>query len=311
MRDVKGKVAFITGGSSGVGLGIARAFAEAGMKICIGYRTQRHADTALEILRSVTDAVHAINVDVTDRGGMEGAAKETARVFGKIHALVNNAGVATLGPLSSASYKDWDWVMRVNVDGVFNGVHCFLPYLRSHGEGGQIISTSSIAGLAAGTGTGSYSLSKFAVVGMMESLRMGFDDTDIGVSVFCPGVVRSDMPNADRNRPENLTNPKTPLSDEEKARQVLFVKSHQNGIDPLVAGRLVLAGMRTNSLYILSHPEHGEVIRARADAMLAAAAVSGSVDETQLKLTREWLSKSVYAKERDRALCGLGAKAVR
>ena len=136
MADVEGKVAFVTGGSSGIGLGIARAFADAGMKVIIGYRTKGHLDEAMKYFEGASDRVHAVNVDVTDRPGMEAAAAESERVFGKVHVLVNNAGVMVPTSLSTTTYADWDFVIGVNLAGVFNGVHAFLPCIQGHGEGG-------------------------------------------------------------------------------------------------------------------------------------------------------------------------------
>src|SRR5690606_23985498 len=109
MKDVEGKVAFITGGNSGIGLGIARAFTEAGMKVAITYRTKSHLDEAMKYLEGVRDRVHAIGVDVTDRAAMENAAAEVEKIFGKVHVAVANAGVGVIGPLSTATYDDWDW----------------------------------------------------------------------------------------------------------------------------------------------------------------------------------------------------------
>ena len=138
MKEVEGKVAFITGGSSGVGLGIARAFADAGMKAILGYRTKEHFDEAMKYLEGASDRVHAIEVDVTDRAGMEKASAEAVRVFEKVHVLVNNAGVVVPTPLSKTTYNDWDCVMNVNVNVVFNGVHTFLSHMQTHGEGGRV-----------------------------------------------------------------------------------------------------------------------------------------------------------------------------
>jgi hypothetical protein len=157
MKEVAGKVAFVTGGSSGIGLGIARAFADAGMKVVIGYRTSEHLAEAMKYLEGASGRVHAVNVDVTDRSGMQKAADEIQRVFGKIHVLVNNAGVVLPATLAKTTYDDWDFLMRVNLDGVFNGVRVFLPLIQRHGEGGQIITTSSILGLfVLGAGEGAY-----------------------------------------------------------------------------------------------------------------------------------------------------------
>ena len=130
MRDVHGKTAFITGGDSGVGLGIARAFANAGMRIVITYRTKRHLDEAMGLLQKTGAEIHSISLDVTERGAMLAAAAETIKIFGKVHVFVNNAGVDAGGmPLAETTFEDWDWVTGVNINGVFIGLHAFLPFI--------------------------------------------------------------------------------------------------------------------------------------------------------------------------------------
>lgn len=308
MQDVEGKVAFITGGDSGIGLGMARAFAEAGMKIVITYRTKRHLDQAMEELKGSASRVHAINVDVTDRPGMEKAAEEATSVFGKVHVLVNNAGVAVFAPLTTATYNDWDWGMGVNVNGVFNGVRTFLPRIRAHGEGGQIVATSSIAGLIVDDGPGIYSTSKFAVVGMMEALRAELADTNIGVSVFCPGVVNTDIGESNRNRPASLSDPtgNQPPPDPKmmaRMRAAMRRMGPPPGMDPLEAGRLVLRGIRNNDLYILNTPELEADLRARSEAILASMPVGLKVPQARVTMERMIMGKSVYVAERDRKRC--------
>ncbi len=306
MRNVEGKVAFITGGDSGIGLGMARAFAEAGMKIVITYRTQRHLDQAMQSLRSAANRVHAINVDVTDRPGMEKAAAEAERVFGKIHVLVNNAGVGVFAPLTTATYNDWDWAMGINVTGVFNGVHVFLPRIRSHGEGGQIVATSSIAGLIVDDGPGIYSASKFAVVGMMEALRAELADANIGVSVFCPGVVNTDIGESNRNRPASLSDPAAKPPDPKmlaRMRASMRRMGPPPGMDPLDAGRLVLRGIRNNDLYILNTPEFEADLRARSEAIILSMPAGLKVPPARVTMERMIMGKSVYIAERDRKRC--------
>lgn len=311
MKDVEGKVAFVTGGDSGIGLGMARAFAEAGMKIVITYRTKRHLDQAMDALRSAGNRVHAISVDVTDRPGMERAADEAERVFGKVHVLVNNAGIAVFAPLTTATYNDWDWGMGVNATGVFNGVHIFLPRIQAHGEGGQIVATSSIAGLIVDDGPGIYSTSKFAVVGMMEALRAELADTNIGVSVFCPGIVNTDLGESNRNRPASLRDAapagasRPPLDPKAMARMRAAMRrmGPPPGMDPLEAGRLVLRGIRNNDLYILNTPELEAEVRARGEAILASMPVGLKVPQARVTLERMILGKSVYTVERDRKRC--------
>ncbi len=306
MRDVAGKVAFITGGDSGIGLGMARAFAATGMKIVITYRTKRHLDQALAALRSARDRVHAVSVDVTDRPGMQRAAAEAVRVFGKVHVLVNNAGVGVFAPLTRATYDDWDWGMGVNVNGVFNGVHTFLPHILSHGEGGQIVSTASIAGLIVDEGPGIYSTSKFAVVGMMEALRGELADQNVGVSIFCPGIVNTDIGDSRRNRPAALSASAAKPPDPQalaRMRESMGRRGPPPGMDPLEAGRLVLAGIRNNDLYILNTPELASELRARGEAILASLPTGLAVPQARTQIERMLLGKSVYTEQLRRRRC--------
>lgn len=315
MKDVQGKVAFITGGDSGIGLGIARAFSNAGMKVCITYRTPKHLSEAKDALRSSIDRIHAINVDVSDREGMSAAAEETVRVFGRLHVLVNNAGVDLGGiPLENTTFDDWDWVMGVNVNGVFNGIRAFLPKIRAHGEGGHVVSTSSIQGLIARNGGGLYSVTRFAVVGLMEALRWELSDTNIGVSVFCPGGVLSNIGDSNRNRPRTLAETGKPDFSQPAVRaaelelEELMSKNH--GVlplmDPLEAGERVLKGIQNNDLYILSHAEFEQGIRDRNEALLASIPVDDRAPpEGRVAVERvaDILRNPIYYNERDRKLC--------
>jgi NAD(P)-dependent dehydrogenase (short-subunit alcohol dehydrogenase family) len=273
LADVAGKVAFVTGGSSGIGLGMAQAFSAAGMKVIFTYLKPEHRDAALASFKPGNAGVHAIRVDVTDRDGMERAADEAERVFGKVHLLCNNAGIGVRALVSNASYKDWDWAMNVNVGGVFNGIKAFLPRMLAHGEGVHVMATSSSGGLVAGT-LGVYVTTKFAVVGMMESLRTELEGKNVGVSVFCPGLVRSDIINSERNRPAELAN------DSNKAPDAPLTAPPPSGkppidmmsvaLDPFDVGQMVLAGIRRNDLYILTHQEFEEPVRQRCEAILAS-----------------------------------------
>jgi NAD(P)-dependent dehydrogenase (short-subunit alcohol dehydrogenase family) len=279
MRDVEGRVAFVTGGDSGIGLGIASAFSKAGMDLVITYRTKKHLDDAMTVLSRARGRVHAIDVDVTDRDGMVAAARETMRLFGKVHVLVNNAGIAPDAALSDATFEEWDWCMNVNVNGVFNGIRAFLPHIKSHKEGGHIVATSSIAGLAVFRhSVGIYTTSKFAVVGMMEALRYELAESNIGVSVFCPGPVRSNIADFRRNQPgmppdARLTpNGEAPSPQERAATPSTDAPNDPDSIllDPSNAGELVLEGVRNNYLYILSHPEFCDSFSDRCDALAAS-----------------------------------------
>jgi NAD(P)-dependent dehydrogenase (short-subunit alcohol dehydrogenase family) len=301
MRDVTDKVAFVTGGSSGIGLGIARAFAEAGMKVAIGYLTREHRESALHVLHHVRDRILPIGIDVTDRANTEAAVRETISAFGKIHVLVCNAGVAHPAPLSQTTYDDWDWLMSVNLDGVFNCIRAFLPAIQSHGEGGHVIATSSVLGLFAINSHSAYTASKFAVVGLMEALRAELADTPVGVSVFCPGVVTSNIVDSGRNRPEALAEtlcPYEPADPESTSRDA--TQKAQGIMDPIEAGRIVLRGMQNDDLYILSHPEVAPIMRERSAALLGSIPPSQAVSEVRLAVAATGLYTPIYKVECER-----------
>jgi NAD(P)-dependent dehydrogenase (short-subunit alcohol dehydrogenase family) len=306
MKDVEGKVAFITGGNSGIGLGIARAFVDAGMKVVITYRTKSHLDEAMKYLEGAGNRVHAISVDVTDRAAMEKAAVETIDVFKKVHVLVNNAGIAVIGGLSKATYDDWDWGMSVNLNGVFNGIRTFLPRIQSHGEGGQVVATSSLAGLLGHGPAGVYTASKFAVVGMMEALRAELTGTNVGVTVFCPGIVNTNIGSSARNRPSNLAetagfDPKMFADMPKELREARG--GPPAGMDALEAGQRVLRGVRSNDLYVLTTPEFEGEFRARGEAILASVPNDVKAPPTREAMGRMILGKTPYASERDRKRC--------
>src|SRR5215475_14096556 len=204
MKDLRGKVAFITGGASGIGLGIARAFVDAGMQAVLADLRQDHIDDALAEFtrRGQSKSVHAIHLDVTDRAAMAGAADETERVFGTLHVLVNNAGVGSTGPFAGITYADWDCGFAVNLGGVINGLQTFLPRIRAHGEGGHIVSTASLAALVPMPAQFvTYVAAKAAVVTISETIRAELMQENIGVTVLCPGPVRTNIGELAKNRP--------------------------------------------------------------------------------------------------------------
>jgi NADP-dependent 3-hydroxy acid dehydrogenase YdfG len=273
MLDVTGKVAFITGGASGMGLAMARSFSAAGMKVAIADIQQDALDAvAAEFKRSNAEVI-TLKVDVTDRAEMERAAERTEAAFDKIHVVCNNAGVAVGGPLDAMSYKDWDWVMGVNLAGVINGVQTFVNRIKSHGEGGHIVNTASLAGQMAIPGLGVYNTTKYAVVGLSETLRADLAVHNIGVSVLCPGVVSTNIFNSGRNRPEDLKGETDTASlvltsgIADQAQMAQFAQIMASALDPAVVGDMVLAAIQANDAYIFSHPDLQPMVEARFTAM--------------------------------------------
>jgi len=292
LASVKGRTAFVTGGSSGVGLGIARSLSAAGMKVAFTYRSAAHRDAALATFPGDNPGLHAISLDTTDREGMVRAADEVEAVFGPVHLLCNNAGVGLPALLSDVSWRDWDWAVDVNINGVFNGVRTFLPRMLKHGEGAHIMATSSSAGIVAGT-LGVYATTKFAVVGMMESLRAEMVGRNIGVSVFCPGLVRSEIFAFERNRPAShgaVQGHSGPPPLLEGSGPVDLMGS---AMDPMEAGRQVLEGIRRNDLYILSHPEFEPVVRERVKLLLGS--FSKRAVPAARRLATQFITPDIYA----------------
>jgi NAD(P)-dependent dehydrogenase (short-subunit alcohol dehydrogenase family) len=171
ITDVKGKVAYITGGSSGIGLGIARVFHEAGMKVVLGYLDDQHIGDALKLFPANDPRVHAIKHDVMDRDGWERTADEIEKKFGGLQVLVNNAGVGLQAPGSTGTYKDWEWGLGVNLWGPINGIHTYIPRMLASKQGAHIVTTTSTSGILPGSGAGIYTVSKIAAVGGRISPR--------------------------------------------------------------------------------------------------------------------------------------------
>ncbi len=268
MDNLEGKVAFITGGASGIGLGMAKVFHSAGMKVIIADIREDHLDAAMDSFKGDISNIHGIILDVTDRKAFENAAKEAEEVFGNVHILCNNAGIYIYGPMQKATYEDWDWILNVNLGGVINGIQTFVPRIISHGEGGHIVNTSSISGIFVSGGTGIYATSKYAVVGLSEALRLDLEPENIGVSVLCPGFVNSRIYNCGKTRPDQLSN--TGYRIKQEIQERLKTAHNDIGMDPLEVGRKVLSAVRMNRLYIITHPEFADEIGRRSKAILAA-----------------------------------------
>lgn len=267
------RVTFVTGGSHGIGLGIVRAFVEAGMKVAFTYRSKAHLEEAMDALDESEDRVLAIELDVLDRDAMEAAAATVSAEFGNIHVLVNNAGVIMLKPIADASYDDWDTAVGINLTGVFNGIHAFLPYLRRHGEGAHIVSTSSVQGLYSTHQRGLYSAAKFGLVGLSEALRAELKNEKIGVSVYCPGFV-GQLPDGEARR----------------------------AMDPVVAGRLVLRGILRNDPYILTHPEFNDLFDERIQLIRASYPHDIEVPDVRAALVRQISYNPTYSEDLARLL---------
>jgi NAD(P)-dependent dehydrogenase (short-subunit alcohol dehydrogenase family) len=270
MREVAGRVAFITGAASGLGFGMAQAFVSAGMRVALADIRQDRLEEALEHFARAgkRQSVHPIRVDVTDRHAMARAADEAESVFGKVHVVCNNAGINLFNDIAAATYEDWDWVLGVNLGGVINGVHTFIPRLRRHGEGGHIVNTASMAAFIAGPNAGIYTCSKFAVRGLTEALRYSMAPHGINVSVVCPGLVDSHIYESDELRPAHLA---ASSGAADVGFMTRLAELHRRaGMPPLEAGQRVLRGILRNDFYIFTHPEFKEELRETFEEALAA-----------------------------------------
>jgi NAD(P)-dependent dehydrogenase (short-subunit alcohol dehydrogenase family) len=287
MQDLRGKVVFITGGGSGIGLGIAIACVNKGMKIVLADVRKDHLDEAPIYFRQhgQEKSVHAIQLDVTDRAAYEDAATEAERVFGKIHLLCNNAGVGILGPFKQCTYADWDWGLSVLLGGVINGIITWLPRIVKHGEGGHIVNTASMAGVIAVPNCGIYNTAKAAVIALSETLRSELAPDNIGVSAFCPGPVLTNIGETTKLRPEKYMKETGLLAFEEQRRQRLEA-SQRSGPPPWMSieecGERVLRGIQRNDLYIFTHREFKEGVAERMEAMLASFP-DEAINETRAK----------------------------
>jgi NAD(P)-dependent dehydrogenase (short-subunit alcohol dehydrogenase family) len=271
MRELGGKAAFVTGGASGIGLALGRAFAQAGMKVMLADVETDALEAAVKSLHDFGPDVRSIVCDVTDPVSVEHAAVVSYQAFGNVHVVCNNAGVAAGGGIDNISLDNWRWVLDVNLMGVVHGIRTFLPHLRAHGEGGHIVNTASMAGMNGGLGFSPYVASKFAVVGMSEGLAPQLAPLGIGVTVLCPGYVRTRIGESGRNRPRRYG--PTPPLDPASPAAALVAQIAQNlaaGLDPSAVAARVLAAIRQDELYVFTHPEMRGELEERFAAIMTA-----------------------------------------
>jgi len=268
MKDVKGKTAFITGGASGIGLGMAQAFGHAGMNVVIADIDFEVARKAAEMLNKSQIKAVPIHCDVTLRSEVQRAALDAVVAFGKIHVVCNNAGVGAGGPLGTVSASDWDWIIDVNLKGVVYGVETFYPLIKSHGEGGHFVNTASLAGMFSPANMEPYSATKFAVVAMSEGWALQLAPQGIGMSVLCPGFVRTRIHESSRARQSRYGEraPDTRTDEDRSEAAKMFLA----GMDPEIVGARVLEAIRADELYIFTHPEMKSALDGRFAAIDAA-----------------------------------------
>ncbi|MDR0446354.1 MAG: SDR family NAD(P)-dependent oxidoreductase [Oscillospiraceae bacterium] len=289
MQNLQGKTAFITGGASGIGLGIAKACGRAGMNVVVADLRQQQLDETTQWFKGKGYVIHAIRLDVTDRDAYAAAADEAERVFGKIHVLVNNAGVEVgSAKLWDFTYRDIDFITGVNFLGILNGIKTIVPRILAHGEEGHVVSTASMSGVSVVPGAGLYCATKGGVISMMETLASDLQGTKVGASAFCPGPVQTNFAaNSTQVRPDSLKNTDTPAAPPPPPppppppQETPTGDSHTAGfvappmpdfskalITPEEAGERVVRGIRRGDLYIMTHPEFSGSVKTKSDAML-------------------------------------------
>jgi NAD(P)-dependent dehydrogenase (short-subunit alcohol dehydrogenase family) len=263
MDDLQDKVAFITGAAGGIGLGMARAFAGAGMKLAMADIDAHTLAASASELEGSGATVLTLPLDVTDRPGWEAAVEKVEGTLGPVQVLCNNAGVSTLGlKFEEIPPEMWDKVVAINLTGVFNGIHYFLGSMQAAG-GGHIVNTSSMGGLLGSVPNLSpYAATKFAVVGLTESLRAELADEGIGATVVCPGGVRTRLWRTSRPL-RGLPDTDVPPSD------MSGQSASPTAMDPDEVGLRVLDAVRNNQLYVITHPEMRPGVESRHDRLMA------------------------------------------
>jgi NAD(P)-dependent dehydrogenase (short-subunit alcohol dehydrogenase family) len=269
VRELHDRIAVITGGGSGIGRAIALTAAARGMHVAVLDVELAAAEKVAAEVRDQGRRSLAIGCDVSDRAAVEAAAERSYAEFGACHLLCNNAGVLVLGPLDERSDDDWRWALGVNLFGVIHGIQAFVPRMRDQGGEAHIVNTASMAGLSALPSLGVYTTTKYAVVGLSESLRIDLAPHGIGVSVLCPGGVATRIVESDRNRPAELGRGGIGEADRQRVATASN-ESVADMIDPAIVGRAVIDAVCENRLWILTHPHWKAGVEQRFDSILKA-----------------------------------------
>ena len=255
MDSFRDRVAVVTGGGSGIGRALAEAFAREGARVVVADVEESAATAVADGIRGRGGEALAARLDVTDLGQVQALADRAFADFGAVHVLCNNAGVALHGALQDATHRDWEWVLGVNLWGVIHGLEAFLPRMIAQGQPGHVVNTASMAGLIASQGLGVYNASKYAVVGISETLVKDLRPHGIGVSVLCPLGVATRILQSARNRPAQLRN--------EREGTDSAVELIGKYLDPDTVASMVLAAVRANRLYVITHDESLDPLRRR------------------------------------------------
>jgi len=274
MRDLKGKVAVVTGGASGIGEAMVEAFAEAGMHVVVADIEEKKAEAVAKRFAGSGARCVGIRVDVTDGESVRQLADRCQAELGAVHLLCNNAGVLLMGPQSDMIAGDWRWTFDVNVMGIAHGLEHFLPRMRAQGGPAHVVNTASVTGLRGASGTFIYSATKAAVLSISESLRDELAGTPIGVSVVLPSDIRSQIVASQRNRPAETGRAYAQSVDPEVAAK--------HGLSPRAVGIRVREAVLRDEFYVFTLPASGvpiqrAVIEGKSKALLEALE-AGKID---------------------------------
>ena len=271
MKELKDKVAVITGGASGLGLAMARRFAARGMKLVLADVEEEALRKVETELRKAGSAVVGIRTDVARAQDVERLAEKTLATFGAVHLLCNNAGVAPGGVVWENTVGDWEWVLGVNVWGVIHGVRVFVPIMLRQDTECHVVNTASVAGLLSVPYMGVYCVSKHAVVTLTECLYhdLAQRGSKIGVSLLCPAYVPTGIIDSERNRPALLRNAQRTKTPEELARDEAMRKAVTSGkVSADQVAETVLKAVQDNRFYVFTHPKIKDAIRTRMEDIL-------------------------------------------
>lgn len=262
MDSLRDRVAVVTGGGSGIGRALCLAFAREGADVVVADLDEMGMAATAEGVRAAGRRALAVRTDVSRLTDVQALADRSFAELGAVHVVCNNAGVAVSGGLESATHEDWEWLIGVNLWGVIHGVEAFVPRMIAQHQGGHVVNTASMAGLIASQGLGVYNTTKYAVVGLSETLQKDLRAYNIGVSVLCPMGVRTNIRQSARNRPAHLANPRAPAGSEVDLIGRYLTPEH-------VADR-VLAAIRANRLYVITHEEGLDPLKRRFERMAKA-----------------------------------------
>ncbi|WP_434384432.1 SDR family NAD(P)-dependent oxidoreductase [Melittangium boletus] len=263
LKDLRGKVAVVTGGTSGIGKGLAKQLIAEGMQVVIASKR----DDALQATAREIGAV-GIQTDVSDLESVRALARAVCERFGTVHVVCNNAGVGPFGRIADLSVNDWKWVLDVNLWGCIHGVNVFLPILKANPEGGHFVNTSSLGGFTTHPNLGAYAVSKFGMMALSETLaqELAEEGSKVGVTLLCPGPVYSDIKSSSRNRPESLQG--GGLVDVDL--QSMDFAAHARWLEPDEVGRMTVEAIKKGELYVITHPESFAGVDQRHQAIARA-----------------------------------------